>query len=79
MMRKFVYFPSEEEFAKKYFSNLGPLPSINELRRNISVVLVNTHRAIFHPRPTMPGNISNARINDDFWLENLKPYLNLNF
>lgn len=56
ILRKFVYLTLEEKFAKKYFAHLEPLPSIDELRRDVSLVLVNTHRAIFPPRPEMPSN-----------------------
>lgn len=54
-VRKYGYLPTEEEYARKFFGHLGPLPSIYDLLRNVSMVLVNTHRAIFPPRPTMPS------------------------
>lgn len=55
ILRRFVYFPSEDAFAKKYFGHLGSVPSINELQRNISLYLVNSHSALAPPRPTMPS------------------------
>lgn len=41
-----------------------PLPSVEELERNISLILVNTHRSISPPRPAMPGiiNVGGAHI-----------------
>lgn len=54
-VRNYVFLPAETEYAQKYFGHLGPLPSINDLIRNISMVLVNTHRAIFPPRASMPS------------------------
>lgn len=32
-----------------------PLPSVEELYRNISMIFVNTHRSTSKPRPQMPG------------------------
>lgn len=34
---------------------MEPLPSIDELHRNISIIFVNAHRSISYPRPSMPG------------------------
>lgn len=54
-IRSYGYLPTEEEYAQKHFGHLGPLPSVNDLILNVSMVFVNTHRAIFPPRPTMPS------------------------
>ena len=54
-VRKFQYLPAEEELARKYFAHLAPLPSLEDLHRNVSIVLVNTHRALAPPRPSMPS------------------------
>lgn len=35
-----------------------PLPTVQELYHNISMIFVNTHRGIFNPRPQMPGIIN---------------------
>lgn len=56
IVRKYVYIPNEEELAKKYFAHLAPLPTMDRLMNNISVILVNTHRALSPPRASMPGN-----------------------
>lgn len=50
-----IYHPIQERLANKYFAHLGPLPSLAELIRNVSLTLVNTHRAIAPPRPSMPS------------------------
>lgn len=41
-----------------------PLPSVEELFRNISLILTNTHRSTSKPRPQMPGiiNVGGAHI-----------------
>lgn len=57
-IRNYVYLPKEEEYAQKFFGHLGPLPSLRDLMFNVSMVLVNTHRSIFPPRPTMPSIVS---------------------
>lgn len=55
-VRNWIHLPSEERFAQKYFAHLAPLPPLKEILQNISLNLVNTHRAISLPRPTMPSN-----------------------
>lgn len=55
LIRRLFHIPGENRLAKKYFSHLEPLPSIDDLMYNVSVVLVNTHRALSPPRVTMPG------------------------
>lgn len=37
------------------FPHSGPVPSLEELERNISFRIINTHRSMMPPRPTMPG------------------------
>lgn len=61
VVRKFHYLPTMNKMAKKYFSSLGPnLPTVEELEKSISVVLVNSHFAMIKPRPLMPGMINIA-------------------
>ena len=57
-VRNWIHLPSEERFAQKYFAHLAPLPPLKEILQNISVNLVNTHRANSLPRPSMPSNKS---------------------
>lgn len=44
--------------------NGKPLPSVEELYRNISMIFTNTHRSTSKPRPQMPGiiNVGGAHI-----------------
>lgn len=51
-------------FKLKLFLENGPLPSIEDLEKSISVMLINTHFSINKPRPLMPGliNIAGAHI-----------------
>lgn len=53
-IRKFVFLPSEEEFTRRFFAHLEPLPSMDELLQKVAVILVNSHRALSPPRPSMP-------------------------
>ncbi|XP_031639549.1 UDP-glucuronosyltransferase 2B1-like [Contarinia nasturtii] len=57
-VRRYQFIPTEEEYVQKYFAHLAPLPSIDELHKNVSLVLVNSHRALSPPRPSMPSIIS---------------------
>lgn len=54
-VRHFDYLPAEEATARKYFAHLAPLPPLDDLLRNISLTLVNSHRALSPPRPSMPS------------------------
>lgn len=55
IVRRFLHVPWQTELANKYFSHLAPLPSIDDIVKNVSVILINTHRAVIPPRPAMPG------------------------
>ncbi|XP_017132690.1 UDP-glucosyltransferase 2 [Drosophila elegans] len=59
VMRRWVYLPKMQQLAEKYFKGSidGPLPQVLDLERNISLVLINAHRSIDLPRPSMPGLI----------------------
>lgn len=54
-VRHYSFLPSEERLAKKHFAHLAPLPPLYDIIRNVSMVLVNYHRAISPPRPSMPS------------------------
>lgn len=60
-IRNLFYLPNEKNFAKKHFAHLAPLPPLEELINNVSLTMVNSHRAITPPRPSMPSN-SNRNI-----------------
>lgn len=55
ILRRFSHIPLQTKIVKKHFPHLGPLPSIDELRKNISVIFVNAHRSVTPARPSMPG------------------------
>lgn len=57
ILNRFVHVPAQTEILQRYFGHLKPLPSIDELRKNISLIFVNAHRSITYPRPSMPGLI----------------------
>lgn len=56
-MRKFNYIRAQDKLAKVHFSEgiKGIIPSVQEMERNIALVLVNGHRGFFEPRPKMPS------------------------
>lgn len=56
-VRRLVHNPLQTNLVKEHFSHLEPLPSIDELRKNISIIFVNAHRSMMYPRPSMPGLI----------------------
>lgn len=57
VLRWYIYIPNQNEIAKKNFAHLEPLPSIDDLMKNVSLMLVNSHTSITPPRPSMPGLI----------------------
>lgn len=57
-VRHYSFLPSEERLAKKHFAHLAPLPPLYDIIRNVSLVLVNYHRAISPPRPFMPSKMT---------------------
>ncbi|KAH8295862.1 hypothetical protein KR018_004803 [Drosophila ironensis] len=59
VMRRWFYLPKMQELAEKYFQGViqGPLPHVHDLERNISLMLINSHRSVDLPRPSMPGLI----------------------
>lgn len=68
IIRNFVYLPNEEEFTRRFFAHLEPLPSMDELLQKVAVILVNTHRALSPPRPSMPGK-NNSQNSKSFVLK----------
>lgn len=64
MIRRFVHLPRQTKVVHKYFADLEPLPSLDDLLSRISVIMVYTHRSISYPRPAMPNliNIGGAHI-----------------
>ncbi|XP_067624755.1 UDP-glucosyltransferase 2-like isoform X2 [Eurosta solidaginis] len=60
VMRRWYYMPQMQKMAEKYFTGFidGPLPHVLDLEKNISLMLINSHRSIDVPRPTMPGLVN---------------------
>lgn len=56
-LRYYVHFPEQNKIVGEYFGDIMPLPSIEEIRKNISMIFINAHRSIAFPRPSMPGLI----------------------
>lgn len=59
VLHKIAGNPLQNMLLRKHFDYLGPLPSIDEMRKNISLTFVNAHRSITPPRPSMPGLFPN--------------------
>lgn len=53
ILRRFLHIPFQTKILQENFGHLDQLPSINELRKNISIIFVNAHRSITHPRPSV--------------------------
>lgn len=65
VLRKYYYLPKQDMLAKKYFSILdNDLPSVVDLEKSISAMLINSHTSIAPPRPGMATlvNIAGAHI-----------------
>lgn len=65
IFRHFYYMRGQDKIALEHFKSLeGPLPSVYELEKSISMILINSHQSIWPPKPTMPGliNIGGAHI-----------------
>ncbi|TMW54432.1 hypothetical protein DOY81_000424 [Sarcophaga bullata] len=59
VMRRWYYLPQMQKMAEKHFGAYieGPLPNVRDLEKNISLMLINSHRSMDLPRPSMPGLI----------------------
>ncbi|XP_039439844.1 UDP-glycosyltransferase UGT5-like [Culex pipiens pallens] len=68
VIRELYYLPQQDKLAKEFFGDLvrerGPLPSVRELEKSISVILINAHPTLTKPRPSTVGlvNIAGAHI-----------------
>lgn len=58
--RRFHYFPRMQSQAEKHFGRFieGPLPSVRDLEKKISLMMINSHRSIDIPRPTIAGLVN---------------------
>ncbi|XP_055915994.1 UDP-glucosyltransferase 2-like [Eupeodes corollae] len=56
--REFIYFPHQDELVQKYFSHLPmKLPTVSEMKKNVSVLLLNSYTPLTSPRPTNMGMV----------------------
>uniref|UniRef100_A0A182KAS7 UDP-glycosyltransferases domain-containing protein n=1 Tax=Anopheles christyi TaxID=43041 RepID=A0A182KAS7_9DIPT len=67
VIRQLYYIPQQNRLAQAHFARIeGPelMPSIRDLEKSISVILVNSHLSTSPPRPTIPGlvNVAGAHI-----------------
>ncbi|XP_053686979.1 UDP-glycosyltransferase UGT5-like [Sabethes cyaneus] len=53
---KFFYLPSQEAVYQRYFGRKN-LPPLLDVIHNVSLVMVNSHPVINHPRPMVPSMI----------------------
>ncbi|KAH8290216.1 hypothetical protein KR054_001101, partial [Drosophila jambulina] len=52
LLREFSYYPRQDAILQKHFSNkLERVPTVKELERNISAILLNSHVPLFSARP----------------------------
>jgi glucuronosyltransferase len=59
VFRRLNYIRGQDKLAKKHFGKFiqGELPKVLDMEREVSVVLVNSHKSVDKPRPKMPGLI----------------------
>uniref|UniRef100_A0A1Y9H2X1 Uncharacterized protein n=1 Tax=Anopheles dirus TaxID=7168 RepID=A0A1Y9H2X1_9DIPT len=67
VVRQLYYIPQQNKLAQKHFARIeGPelMPSVRDLEKSISVILVNSHHSTSPPRPNIPGlvNVAGAHI-----------------
>lgn len=60
LLRRYDYLPSHNKLVRKYFHEGIPekLPDVASMEKEISLVLVNSHRVLEMPRPRMPAQIN---------------------
>lgn len=63
------YLPRQQQLLEKYFPDKD-MPSLNQLRRNVSLALLNTHVTLGFPRPYAPNMIEVGGLNIN---RNVKP------
>lgn len=77
--RRFYYLPAQNKLARKYFREAitGEIPHVIRLEKQVSIQLVNYHKATHAPRPKMPGqiDIAGAHIKLSNLNEDLKEFL----
>lgn len=53
----YYFIPKQQQFMEQLFPEAKNWPSLEEIRRNVSLVLLNTHTTIGTPRPYAPNMI----------------------
>lgn len=54
-IHRFIHLPTQDKLLKKYFGE--DFPSVQEIMKNTSLVLINHHNVMAYPRPLMPNMI----------------------
>lgn len=58
LIREWDLFPKMDAVVRKYFGHLKvPIPSVSQMEKNISVILLNSHTPLTTSRPSVPGMI----------------------
>lgn len=65
------YLPAQQKLLEKIFSNLTDIPKMEDLRKNVSMVFVNSHVSYGIPQPSMPNLIEIGGIHVKQRIENL--------
>lgn len=60
--RNLHYLPQQERIANEYFQHIPDKPSLSDLEKSVSLMLVNNHRTLSSPRPKMEGMIDIAGV-----------------
>lgn len=62
ILRNFCHYPRQQALIDEYFGpymkNKTTFPNIYELERKVALILINSHVALDHPRPSMPNIIN---------------------
>ncbi|EDV94603.1 GH18740 [Drosophila grimshawi] len=59
LMRNFLFYPGHDAVLRKHFSNvLDVVPTVKQLHRNISAILMNNYMPLESPRPISVNMIS---------------------
>nr|XP_036672845.1 UDP-glycosyltransferase UGT5 [Drosophila suzukii] len=59
VLREVSYYPAQDAIIEKYFGKLLPeVPTVKQLERNISVLLINSYMPLTYPRPMALSMIS---------------------
>lgn len=63
-IRTFYYYPAQQGLIDKYFEPFmrkdsnDHLPNVYALERKVAIIMINSHVALDHPRPSMPNIVN---------------------